>query len=225
MAEDHVVNQKLAVHMLKKMGHSVVVVGDGRQALAALGADTFDLVLMDVQMPVMDGFEAVRAIRTQEEGTKAHVPIIAVTAHAMKGDRERCLKAGFDGYLAKPIRAEEMLRALGDLLCAGGGSEAEVEPAWEQLLEKCGGDAEFAGELADSFLGTAQRLIEAVGAALAAGDARRLADEAHGLKGISQTIGAEVLAVASRAVEEAGRGADLAAPRPRRRRFVPPGAT
>ena len=211
LAEDHPVNQKVAVHMLEKMGHSVVVAGDGRKALAALQNNVFDLVLMDVQMPEMDGFETVRAIRSREEGAGTHMPVIALTAHAMKGDRERCLEAGFDDYLSKPIRAEELRRTLGENR-SRTGERAEVVggPVWEQLLQTCGGDAEFARELADSFLETAPRLIAGVDAALTAGDASRLAAEAHGLKGISQTIGAEVLAVASRAVEEAGRGADLA---------------
>ena len=104
LAEDHPVNQKVAQRMLERLGHSVLVVGDGRQAVEAHSRSEFDLILMDVQMPEMDGFEALAAIRDVERSTGRHLPIIALTAHAMKGDRERCLAAGFDDYLAKPIR-------------------------------------------------------------------------------------------------------------------------
>jgi PAS domain S-box-containing protein len=112
LAEDNVVNQKLVVRLLEKHGHSISVACDGEEALAALQRSTFDLVLMDVQMPNMDGFEATAAIREREKGTHRRQPIIAMTAHAMKGDRERCLAAGMDGYLAKPIRAIELLEAI-----------------------------------------------------------------------------------------------------------------
>jgi PAS domain S-box-containing protein len=109
LAEDNVVNQRLAFRILEKGSHSVVVVNNGREALAALQRQTFDLVLMDVQMPEMDGFEATMAIRKEESGKPRHIPIIAMTAHAMTSDRERCLAAGMDGYLSKPIRALDLL--------------------------------------------------------------------------------------------------------------------
>jgi signal transduction histidine kinase/DNA-binding response OmpR family regulator len=108
VAEDNLVNQRLVVRLLEKRGHRVVLAGNGREALAALGEDSFDLVLMDVQMPDMDGFEATAAIREKEEGSRIHQPVIALTAHAMKGDRERCLAGGMDGYLTKPIRPAEL---------------------------------------------------------------------------------------------------------------------
>ncbi|MGP8247171.1 MAG: response regulator [Bryobacteraceae bacterium] len=112
LAEDNPVNQKVALRMLEKQGHSVVLAGDGRAALAAFGRGPFDLVLMDVQMPDMDGFEATAAIRELERGTGGHITIFAMTAHAMAGDRERCLAAGMDGYIAKPIRRKDLLDAL-----------------------------------------------------------------------------------------------------------------
>ena len=108
LAEDNLVNQKLAVRMLEKRGHNVTVAGNGLAALAALETSAFDLVLMDIQMPGMDGFEATAAIRKSERGTPRRQPIVAMTAHAMKGDDQRCLDAGMDGYLAKPIRGEEL---------------------------------------------------------------------------------------------------------------------
>ena len=103
LAEDNPINQRVAIGMLEKRGHSVLAVNNGTEALQALACEQFDLVFMDVQMPEMDGLKATAAIRRQEEGTGAHVPIVAMTAHVMKGDRDRCLEAGMDDYLAKPV--------------------------------------------------------------------------------------------------------------------------
>jgi len=112
LAEDNVVNQKLARRLLEKQGHGVAIAGNGREAVEAIQKDAFDLVLMDVQMPEMDGFVATRTIRQSEAGTGRHLPIIAMTAHAMKGDEERCLEAGMDGYVSKPINAAELLAVI-----------------------------------------------------------------------------------------------------------------
>jgi PAS domain S-box-containing protein len=112
LAEDNVINQRLAVRMLEKRGHTVVVAADGNQALAALDREPFDLVFMDVQMPGMDGFEVTKALREKEKITGNHLRIVAMTAHAMKGDRERCLEAGMDGYIAKPIQVNELIQAI-----------------------------------------------------------------------------------------------------------------
>jgi CheY-like chemotaxis protein len=112
LAEDNPINQKLAVRLLEKQGHSVTVANDGVQAVAAVEDGEFDLVLMDVQMPNMSGLEATAAIRTLERGTGKHVPIVAMTAHAMKGDQERCVGAGMDGYVSKPIRPDNMLEVI-----------------------------------------------------------------------------------------------------------------
>jgi len=108
VAEDNAVNQRLATRLLEKRGHSVVIVTNGKEALKTLEREEFDLVLMDVQMPEMDGLETTAAIRTKELGSELHLPVIALTAHAMKGDEERFLTAGMDGYLAKPIRPQEL---------------------------------------------------------------------------------------------------------------------
>ena len=110
LVEDNAINQKLALRLLQHGGHSVVCANDGRQALAAFGREPFDLVLMDVQMPNMDGFEATAEIRRLEAAVSRHTPILALTANAMKGDRERCLAAGMDGYVAKPLRRDETVR-------------------------------------------------------------------------------------------------------------------
>ena len=112
LAEDNAVNQRLAVRLLEKRDHAVTVVNDGREALAALEKQNFDVVLMDVQMPQLDGFEATALIREREKATGGHLTIIAMTAHAMKGDRERCLAAQMDGYVQKPIKAEELFKEI-----------------------------------------------------------------------------------------------------------------
>src|SRR5262249_25209898 len=101
LAEDNPVNQQLAIRLLQKMGHTVVMTGNGREALEAFAKEEFDLILMDVQMPEMDGFAATGTIREQEKVSRKHIPIIAMTARAMKGDRERCLEAGMDDYISK----------------------------------------------------------------------------------------------------------------------------
>jgi CheY-like chemotaxis protein len=112
LAEDNLVNQKLGLRVLEKRGHTVKIANNGLEALTALEKESFDLVLMDVQMPEMDGFEATEAIRRKEKKSGGHVPIIAMTAHAMKGDKEKCVRKGMDGYVSKPIKAEELLEVI-----------------------------------------------------------------------------------------------------------------
>ena len=126
MTDDNLVNQRLVTRLLEKRGHRVTTASNGLEALEALQKEPYDLVLMDVQMPRMDGFEATAKIRKSENGTNSRIPIIALTAHAMKGDRERCLAAGMDGYLTKPIRLpelEELIQAQDDsvrrIICFG----------------------------------------------------------------------------------------------------------
>jgi len=109
LAEDNLVNQRLAARLLERAGHRVILAVNGRKAINALQSHAIDLILMDVQMPEMDGLEATRAIRRDEIGGNRHIPIIAMTAHAMTGDRDRCLAAGMDGYISKPIRADDLL--------------------------------------------------------------------------------------------------------------------
>lgn len=127
LAEDNTINQTLALRLLEKRGYRVSVACDGRAALTALEKEGFDLILMDVQMPEMDGFEATAAIREKEKSTGGHIPIIAMTAHALKGDHERCLSAGMDGYVSKPIRTTELFAAIESVI--GKVSEGETDRA------------------------------------------------------------------------------------------------
>jgi CheY-like chemotaxis protein len=119
LAEDNLVNQRLASRLLEKQGHRVVTVGSGREALERLERENFDLILMDVQMPEVDGIEATLTIRTKEVSTGAHIPIVAMTANAMQGDKDRCLAAGMDGFISKPINARELLAVVQTLGCQG----------------------------------------------------------------------------------------------------------
>jgi CheY-like chemotaxis protein len=117
LAEDNVINQKVARRLLERQGHQVVVACNGREALSSLERELFDLVLLDVQMPEMDGLETARIIRARERSGTGHMPLIAVTAHAMNGDKERCLEAGMDGYLTKPIQMGQLFAAI-EQVCA-----------------------------------------------------------------------------------------------------------
>jgi CheY-like chemotaxis protein len=112
LAEDNPINQKLAVRILEKNGHKVKVAGDGKQTISSWEKGTFDLILMDVQMPKMDGLEATRIIRSKEREKKSHTLVIAMTAHALKGDRERCLEAGMDDYIAKPLNPNDLIEII-----------------------------------------------------------------------------------------------------------------
>jgi CheY-like chemotaxis protein len=116
LAEDNIVNQRLVVRLLEKHGHTMIVANTGREVLAALAQQPVDLVLMDVQMPDMDGWEATAVIREQERQPGGHLPIIALTAHAMKGDQERCLASGMDDYISKPINAQTLFAAISRVL-------------------------------------------------------------------------------------------------------------
>jgi CheY-like chemotaxis protein len=118
LAEDNLVNQRLAVRLLEKMGHHVTIANNGKEAVALVEQQPFDVVLMDVQMPEMGGFEATAVIRAAEADGGRHLPVIALTAHAMKGDRERCLAAGMDGYVSKPIRSEDLVREIATVLAS-----------------------------------------------------------------------------------------------------------
>jgi two-component system, sensor histidine kinase and response regulator len=129
LAEDNLVNQRLAVRLLEKRGHRVVVAANGLEALQALEKESFDLVLMDLQMPEMDGFEATAGIREKEKSTGLRQAVVALTAHAMKGDREKCLAAGMDGYLTKPIRPQELDQLLEIYVARRMEARSLTEPA------------------------------------------------------------------------------------------------
>ncbi|MBI1918465.1 MAG: response regulator, partial [Planctomycetes bacterium] len=214
LAEDNVVNQRLAVRMLEKQGHRVVVSNNGREALAALDrSGPFDVVLMDVQMPEMGGFEATAALRALEASGARYstsggpLPVIALTAHAMQGDRERCLAAGMNAYLAKPIKTHELDAALREILPPL--PEARPEPNHTALLDRFGGDAELLHEIIGLFREDASLQLEEAREALAAGDAARLNRTAHTLKGAVGNFGPSPALDAAFRLELQSRGGNL----------------
>ena len=221
LAEDNEVNQRLIVKLMEKRGYEVVVAGDGRQALAALDQDRFDCVLMDVQMPEMDGLQATQAIRAKEACTCGHVPIVAMTAHAMKGDRERCLEAGMDDYLSKPIKADELFAMIEKVTTRPAGEpgageasddEACAEPevlAVDEALEIVDGDRELLGELAEMFLGNYPGQVAELRAAIEAADAERVMRAAHKIKGALGNLAAKQAHATALCLEQMGRSGDL----------------
>jgi PAS domain S-box-containing protein len=210
LTEDNLVNQKLAIRLLEKRGHSVVVAGTGREALEALAGESFDVVLMDVQMPEMDGFEATSVIREREKATGGHVPIIAMTAHAMKGDRERCLQVGMDGYISKPLHANELFEAVESLAGSvrpSGEAVESVTPEFDQetALRGVRGDRELLNEIIDIYFAESPRWMAAIGAAVAGGDAGSLRREAHTLRGAVGVFGAQEASALAQRLEDMGR--------------------
>ena len=216
LAEDNPVNQKLALRLLEKRGHTVVLAGDGKEALAALTRRPFDLVLMDVQMPDMDGFEAAKRIRREETGTGRHVPILAMTAYAMKGDRERCLAAGMDGYVAKPIQPAELFETIDRLLPPGEAAPEEPPapppseaPDRAEALRRVGDDAELLRELAGLFLDSYPQQLDELRTALVGCDGPAVQRVAHTLKGAVGVFGARFAFEAALRLEATARAGDL----------------
>jgi signal transduction histidine kinase/CheY-like chemotaxis protein len=226
LVEDNPVNQRLGVLLLEKHGHMVQVAGNGREALAALEHQEFDLVLMDVQMPEMDGLEATAAIRRREQGTSRHLPVLALTAHAMKGDRERCLAAGMDGYLAKPIQERELWQALHALFPRAVPTPVEppaiktdrvtvAAASPDLVLDRAalrahvGGQAGVLKQVVEMFQGECPRAIGAIQAAFAAGDATQLAQAAHYFKSMVGNLAAPNAFATAVQLETLGRQGDL----------------
>jgi PAS domain S-box-containing protein len=207
LAEDNAANQKLALRVLNRMGYAADVAVNGLEAIAALEAGTYDLVLMDVQMPELDGLEATRQIRSRWPGA-AGPRIAAMTANAMPGDRELCLAAGMDDYISKPIRIEELTAVLEATpeRETGDGAHAETldHDALDNLLAMVGNDPDFVDELVDAYLSDAPQQAGAIRSALDAGDAKSLVAPAHLLKGISLNLGGVRVADIARAIEEHG---------------------
>ncbi len=192
LAEDNVVNQTLALRLLGKLGHQADVANNGKEALELHARNRYDLVLMDVQMPIMGGFDATAQIRQREAAGATRTPIVAMTAHAMKGDRERCLAAGMDGYLSKPVHAPDLVEVL--IQHTGRGDPAPPPPSEptsisgpvferQKVLFNLGGDEELLEQLIGMFIEDEPRLFADIEAAVVEGDAEALHNAAHALKG------------------------------------------
>ena len=214
-AEDNRVNQRVLARMLEKEGHRVTLVEDGEAAISTSEDADFDVILMDVQMPVMDGLEATRCIRKRELETGKHVPIIALTAHAMKGDRERCLEAGMDAYVAKPVQKQELLHIIyqystppvcDGLRAAGTGLIADTAVLdIGRGLERSGGDEQVFAELCELFLHDSHVLPPIMKRAMEKGDNEAAARAAHRLRTSAGTICGSRAYYAAQTLEEAAR--------------------
>jgi PAS domain S-box-containing protein len=218
VVEDNEFNQELALSLLKKRGHSAVLAGNGEAALAAWEREPFDLILMDVQMPEMDGFAVTEAIRAKERATNTHVPIVALTAHAMKGDRERCLAAGMDAYASKPIRAAELFEVITRLLSSdvAGAKETPVpdEPPGavfdlDTALATVGGDREVLPQMVQWFLDRCPKVLEEIRDSVLRGDGAALERAAHKIKSTVGSFGAQRCYQAALRLEELGRAGEV----------------
>jgi PAS domain S-box-containing protein len=199
VAEDNEYNQRLVVRLLEKQGHEATLVGDGRTALAALARTPFDVALLDLQMPELDGLQVVAEWRRREAGSGKRLPIVALTAHSMKGDRERCMAAGMDGYLAKPIRAAELHRELARFAPAAPADDLLSRDA---ILAGCGGDQGLLDELVALFVQRAGPRLAEIRRAAGDGDVPLLRRLAHSFDGMAASFSSRV-ASAARRVEQA----------------------
>jgi two-component system, sensor histidine kinase and response regulator len=221
LAEDNETNQKVAVGILKNFGYKTDVVSNGKEAVEAMEKIPYDIVIMDCQMPQMDGYAATKEIRSSQSNVLDHnVPIIAMTANAMKGDREKCLEAGMDDYIPKPIHPQKLLEVIEKWLVK---TNEEMQPddiasAFEPanavfdstgLIDRLLGDKNLAAEILDGFLADVPHQLEALKEALDNGDARMIRQQAHSLKGASANVGAMALEKIACQIELAGKGKDL----------------
>jgi len=219
VAEDNAVNQAVIIRALQKMGHTPVLAQTGKEALTLASTETFDIAFMDVQMPEMDGLAATRAIRENEKLNGTHLPIFAMTAHAMKGDRELCLASGMDGYITKPVRFSDIEQTLAGLASPPVAPAQPATPAkpaapttsWKraEALDRIGGDEELLQDLCHIFLEESPKLLEKLQQAVAAGDTDGVMRAAHSLKGEAGYLGADGTSHAARQLEEMGRDKNL----------------
>ena len=216
VAEDNPVNQELVLQLLERRGHSVIVAENGKQAISALEKHKFDLVVMDVQMPEMGGIEATGEIRRKEKRSGGHIPIFAMTAHGMPGDRERCLAAGMDGYIPKPIDPKLFMQliergALPSPATAADGEQKKAEGAIdaEKLLARFDGNRKLLRSLIGTFQLDCPKMMAKIRGALSARDPRGLAEWAHALKGSVGNFGPSSAFETAREIEKTGREGKL----------------
>jgi two-component system sensor histidine kinase/response regulator len=215
VAEDQRTNRALVSRILEKRGHTAFCVQDGIEALTALEENAFDAVLMDVQMPRMDGLAATRAIRRKEKSGEKHLHVVAMTAHAMKGDRERCLKAGMDAYVGKPIRPEELLHALEQSASSSAPPVQESMPPASpdspfdavELMKRIGSDRKLLRRLVKMVSADSAETFAQLRQAVAQQDAKALFNFAHALKGTLATLAARRAADTAFQLEGLGRAA------------------
>ncbi|MGA2020773.1 MAG: response regulator [Candidatus Sulfotelmatobacter sp.] len=219
LVEDNRVNQVVVLRMLEKMGHTVKIACNGREAMSFTAAEIFDLVFMDVQMPEMDGLTATRNIRGREKKTGLHIPIIAMTAHAMKGDKERCLEAGMDGYISKPVSSKEIEDMISTIAVTETATptliEVQAAPtppiAWDRAkaLERVDGDEQLLQEVVQIFLEESPKQLAKLRQAVTVGDADLLERAAHSMKGELGYLAVPDSCQKARVLEQMGRTRNL----------------
>jgi CheY-like chemotaxis protein len=219
VAEDNAINRELVTRLLQKRGHTVMPVTTGREAVDLLDKDAAncDIVLMDVEMPDMDGFQATAIIREKEKISGKHIPIIALTAYAMKGDRERCLAAGMDGYVPKPIRHQDLFETIQTLVMdvpniptPAPPEKPPAEVLDEALLaSRVDNDPQLLRDLVDLFLEECPRLVDEIRVALDRKDAKALQRGAHSLKGSTSNLAAKMASEAALKLETLAQAGDL----------------
>jgi len=216
VVEDNIVNQRLAEHMLRNKGHMVTIANNGREAMEVLERQRFELALVDVQMPEMDGLQLTAAIREKEKVTGEHLPIIAMTAYAMKGDRERCLEAGMDDYVAKPINSKQLFELIAGVRSVELKSSLGAKPAVNQdvldeaaLLARFEGEVDLLRDVVNLFMDDCPRLMDGIRGAVERSDARGLERAAHKLKGTVANFSARASYDAALRLEVMGREGHL----------------
>jgi two-component system, sensor histidine kinase and response regulator len=224
LVDDSEANRRVALAMLDGLGHRVSLASDGREALERIAAEPFDAVLMDVQMPTMDGLAATAAIRAREAAAGGHLPIVAMTAHALHGDREKCLAAGMDDYVSKPVRRRSLLDALSRALGRSGVAEVVGEPPalrapgahaidWSALVSEFGGDRHVVREVVAAYASETRENLDLLPERIRAGDAAEVRRRVHTIKGSMRMFGADEAAQRARALEDlAARGVLIGAP-------------
>ena len=219
LVEDNLINERVAVGLLTRRGHRVTVARDGLEALQAFDSGTFDLILMDVQMPGMSGLEVTAAIRERERASGAHIRIAAMTAHAMKGDRERCLAAGMDDYVPKPIDRQALVQVV-ERSAPPAMTPAAASPAHRidsrtepidaaDLLARFAGDRALLRDVIELFRTECPTRVAALGAAIEHCDPKEIRFAAHALKGMAGNLSARHLAEAAATIERLGRDGAL----------------
>lgn len=213
LAEDNLVNQKVATSLLKKQGYVSKVANNGREAISLWQQEEFDLVLMDIQMPEMSGFEATQRIRELEKTKGDHIPIIAVTAHAMKGDREKCIESGMDHYVTKPINPQKLFEAIESFFPSDQNEQhnennisnsAACVFDRQAILERVGGDEDLMKEIISMFVEECPKMMAEIESAVSAKNSEGLERAAHSLKGSVSNFGAQRAYEAAYALEKMG---------------------
>ncbi len=219
LGEDNVMNQKFGVRVLTKVGHSVDVASNGIEVLEALERASYDVVLMDIQMPELDGLETTRQIRQREAGTGEHIPIIAMTASAMKGDKENCFEAGMDGYISKPVKPKKILEQLAAIIQKPGVSssenqvhdqEVESKPVvnHDALMENADNDMELLKEMIELFAPNSETAMRQLQQAIDSGDLQEAGKTAHRIKGMTRLLAGEAASEAALHIEKIARSGD-----------------